>query len=335
MSSHVDSPVSASTEASSTAPALIGILCIIGAGTAFTINDVGIKWLSGGYALHQIVLVRSLIALTLTLGILVPLEGGYRLLRSKRWRMHILRGATVVLANMMFFAGLASLPLGEATAIFFVAPLFITALSALLLREVVGIRRWAAVGIGLAGVLVMMQPGGSAFQWAALLPLGAALCYASLQILTRTLSSTEKASVMAVYIQICFIVVSSLFGLIAGDGGFASAGSSPQVQFLFRAWAWPPLGDVLIMLGLGVLSATAGYLMSQGYRISQAAVVAPFEYVGLPMAVLWSILIWGDWPDAAAWLGIVLICGAGLYVFQREAALGRRLALRRPMPRNR
>lgn len=313
----------------------LGILCVIGAGAAFTTNDMAIKWLSGDYPLHQIILARSLIAILLTLAILVPLEGGFRNLRSRRWRLHIVRGGVLVIANMTFFLGLASLPLGEATAIFFVAPLLITALSALLLTETVGPRRWAAVSVGLLGVLVMLRPGTAAFQAAALLPLAAAFCYALLQITTRKLGSTEKASTMAAYQQVCFIVVSSGFGIVAGDGRFAGPDAGPEIDFLLRAWIWPSASDAAIMLGLGALSAAAGYLMSQGYRLSEAGLVAPFEYVALPLAVFWSVLLWGDWPDAMAWIGISLICGAGLYVFYRESALGKTIALRRPMPRNR
>jgi len=312
---------------------VLGIACVVGAGAAFTTNDMAIKWLSGDYALHQIILARSLIALFLTLAILVPWEGGYRNLLTRRWRLHLVRGGIVVIANMTFFLGLASLPLGEATAIFFVAPLLITALSAVILGEKVGPRRWGAVVVGLIGVLVMLRPGSAAFQTAALLPLAAALCYALLQILTRKLGTTDNASTMAAYIQICFVIVSGAFGLIAGDGRFAGPGAGPQIDFLLRAWLWPNAFDAGIMLGLGVLSATGGYLISQGYRLSEAGLVAPFEYAALPLAVFWSVLLWGDWPDAIAWLGIALICAAGLYIFYRESTLGRRMALRRPMPR--
>lgn len=314
---------------------VLGIFCVVGAGVAFTTNDMAIKWLSGDYPLHQIILVRSTIALLLTLTILVPLEGGYRKLLTRRWRLHLVRGGTVVVANMTFFLGLASLPLGEATAIFFIAPLLITALSALLLAETVGPRRWAAVMIGLTGVLVMLRPGSTAFQAAALLPLAAAFCYALLQIMTRKLGNTESASTMAAYIQVCFVVVSGTFGLVAGDGRFAGPGAGPQTEFLLRAWIWPSPSDTAVMLGLGALSATGGYLISQGYRLSEAGLVAPFEYCALPLAVFWSVLLWGDWPDAVAWIGIALICGAGLFVFYREFALGQKIALRRPMPRDR
>ena len=179
---------------------LLGISCVIGAVFAFTTQDMAIKWLSGDYALHQIVLIRALIALIVTLAIFVPLEGGYRNLRTRRPLLHLLRGLAIIVTNMTYFTALATLPLGEATALFFVAPLFITALSVLLLGERVDMRRWIAVFIGLSGVLVMLRPGDEIFRAAALLPVVSALAYALFQIMTRKLGVAEKASTMAFYI---------------------------------------------------------------------------------------------------------------------------------------
>ncbi len=303
-------------------PGLLGILCVIGAAVAFTTQDMMVKWLSGGYPLHQIVLVRASVALVILLAFVVPLEGGYGVLRTKRLGLHLARGFAVVVANLTFFTGLASLPLGEATAIFFAAPLFITILSIPMLGERVGPRRWAAVLIGLAGTAIMVRPGGATFQAAALLPLLAAFAYAMLQILTRKLGLAEKASAMAFYIQITMLVVATLFGLIAGDGRFAGSGG-PNLQFLFRAWVWPDTTDLWIMAGIGCLSAAGGYLVSQAYRVAEAGLVAPFEYIAMPLAVVWGILLWGDWPDALAWTGIGLVAGAGVYVFYRETLRSR------------
>jgi drug/metabolite transporter (DMT)-like permease len=301
---------------------------------AFTTQDMGIKWLSGDYALHQIVLIRAGIALALTLGILVPLEGGYRNLLTPRLPLHLARGLSVVVANFTFFLGLASLPLGEATALFFVAPLFITALSVLLLGEKVGLRRWVAVLIGLSGVIVMLRPGDELFRAAALLPVAAAFAYALLQIMTRKLGLAEKASTMAFYIQITFVVVSSSVGLAVGDGQYAGS-DSPQLKFLLRAWVWPSVHDALIILGIGILNGGGSYLISQAYRTSEAGLIAPFEYIAMPLAVFWGVVVWGDWPDGATWTGIALIGGAGLYVFYRETVRGALMARRQPMPRNR
>ncbi len=314
-------------------PSLVGILCVVGAVLTFSTQDMAIKWLSGDYPLHQIILTRASVAIILTLSVFVPLEGGYRILRTKRLPLHLLRGLAVVIANMTFFTGLASLPLGEATAIFFVAPLFITALSVVFLHEAVGPRRWFAVVIGLTGVIVMLRPGSGAFQYAALLPLAAALAYALLQIMTRKLGMQEKASTMAFYIQLTFVIVSSSIGLALGDGRFAGGG--PALDFLLRAWVWPARDDLLIMLAIGLLSGIGGYLISQAYRIAEAGLVAPFEYVAMPLAVFWSVLLWSDWPDTNTWLGIACIAGAGLYVFYRETVRGRENVLKRPMPRNR
>lgn len=311
-----------------------GILCVVGASIAFTTNDVGVKWLSGDYPLHQIILARASVALLITLVLIVPLEGGYGGLRTRRPVLHLLRGLAVVTANMTFFVSLATLPLGEATAIFFMAPLFITAFSVIFLGEIVGIRRWIAVIAGLVGVIIVVRPGSAAFQVTAMLPLVAAAAYALLQIMTRKLGMAERASTMAFYIQLTFIVASVCVGLALGDGRYAGSGNA-SIDFLARPWIWPPVGDIVIMIGLGVLSAAGGYLVSQAYRMCEAGLVAPFEYVAMPLAIFWSIFIWNDWPAPVAWVGICLIAGAGLYVFYRETVLSRRNAVARPMPRHR
>lgn len=313
---------------------LLGIGCAIAAWFMFSLNDVGIKLLSGDYPLHQVVWVRALIGMSVTLGVLLPMEGGYRQLKTKYLRLHLLRGLCVVLANMMFFTGLATISLPEASAIFFIAPLFITALSVVFLGETVGPRRWAAVAVGLVGVIVMLRPGSSAFKVAALLPLFAAAAYATLQVLTRKIGLKEKASVMAFYIQLVFVVVCTIFGLLFGDGRYANP-ANPSIDFLFRAWVMPPLPDLGIMIGLGVSSGIGGYLISQAYRICEAALIAPFEYLALVLAIIWGIGIWGEWPDLVAWLGITMIFSSGLFVFWREVVLDRKFVVKHPMPRNR
>lgn len=303
--------------------ALVGVLCALGASTAFSINDMGIKFLSGDYPLHQVVLVRASVALVFTMVIFMPLEGGLRNIRTKRPVTHLLRGLCVVSANMTFFAAIAALPLADAVAIFFVAPLLITALSVVILKEHVGPRRWAAILVGLAGVVIIVRPGGAGFQAAAVLPLIAATAYALLHIMTRRLGITESASTMAFYIQVTFVVVSAGIGLVLGDGGFAGA-THPSAEFLLRAWVWPETPDLVIMAGLGAASATGGYLISQAYRISEAGLIAPFEYVALIMAVFWGFMIWGEWPDPVVWLGIALILGSGVYMALRESRVGAR-----------
>jgi len=303
-------------------PRLTGILCVIGGVSCFTTQDTVIKFLSGGYPLHQIIFVRGTIALILILVVFVPLEGGVRRLYTHRLGLHALRGLTIVFANLFFFAGLASLPLGETTAIIFVAPLLITVLAAVLLHEKVNKRRWIAVGVGLLGTTLMIRPGTSVFNPMMFLPLLAATCYAMFQIMSRHIGSTESASTMAFYVQLMFIVVSALIGLLVGDGRFA-VDDNPTLNFLLRAWVWPSDRDLILLAGVGALSGIGAYLISQGYRITEASLVAPFEYAALPSAMAWSILFFGDWPDNWSWLGITLILGAGLYAFFQSNVQGR------------
>ena len=297
---------------------LIGVLSAVGAAFFFSINDVAIKFLSGDYALHQVVLIRSMIGMTFLLVFIFPREGGLMLFRTRRLGAHFLRAMCVVFANFCFFMALAAMPLADVVAIFFVSPLIITALSVLLLGEHVGPRRWLAVGIGLFGVLIMLRPGTSAFQLAALLPLAAACGYALLHMMTRRIRETERAATMTFYVQLVFIFVSLSIGLAVGNGRFAGSGD-PSLEFFFRQWVRPDPGDYLIFLLLGACSTGGAYLISQAYRLCEAGLAAPFEYIALPLAIFWGVVVFGEWPDAVSWFGISLIIVGGLYMFWREA----------------
>ena len=302
---------------------LIGVFCI-------SINDMLIKELSGAYPLHQIVFARSGIGILFSL-IIVQYEGGFGILKTSTPWQHALRGILIVIANMTFFVGLAVLPLADVTALFFVAPLFITLLSIPMLGERVGPLRLAAVAVGFVGVVIMQRPWTDAStlevsRLVLLLPVLAALTYALNQLLTRKLGMTSKASAMAVYIQATFIVVSVGFFVVAGDGRYAEGTTSEPLIFLLRAWVWPTGADMWVFAGLGLNAAIIGYCLSQAYRLADAATVAPFEYVGLPLAVFWGWAVFGDLPVLEVWIGIALILGAGLFVFLRERAKARIVA---------
>lgn len=294
---------------------LFGVLCISG-------NDMLIKQLSSGYPLHQIVFFRSAIAILFSM-VFLQFEGGWPALRTDTPWLHFLRGVLVVISNMSFFLALAVLPLADATALFFAAPLFITLLSIPILGERVGPLRLGAVLVGFIGVIIMQRPWVPsetliASRIVLLLPVLAALTYALNQLMTRKLGVKAKASALAIYIQGAFIVVSIVFFAIAGDGRFAAGTDNASIQFLLRAWIIPPPEDRWVLLGLGVNGALIGYCLSQAYRIADAATVAPFEYIGLPLSVFWGLMIFGDLPTWEVWVGIALILASGLFVFFRE-----------------
>jgi drug/metabolite transporter (DMT)-like permease len=163
---------------------------------------------------------------------------------------------------------------------------------------------------------VMLRPGAGVIQPAALLVLISAVLYSSGNLLARQMGGTESAMTLSLYVACGFIVVSGAMGLWAGDGHLAT--DDPLWALLFRPWIWPPLADWPIFLATGLSVSIGGLMVTQAYRTVEAGLVAPFEYVGMPMAILWGLVIFGTFPDLVAWVGIAMICGSGLYVIWRE-----------------
>ncbi len=296
---------------------LTGILLALGGALTLSMNDLAIKALSGTYALHQVILIRALIGIVLVLVVIRASGTGFAQLWTRRPWEHLFRVALTMVSNVTYFLGLAALPLADAVATAFVAPLFVTLMSAVLLGEKVGPHRWGAVVVGMVGVLVMVRPGSGMIQPASILVLISALCYAGTHMMTRRMRDTESAMTLAFFVQAGFIVVSATMGLIVGDGHLAGS-SNVSLAFLFRPWIIPAATDLWAFALTGFAVGIGGMMMSQAYRTNEAALVAPFEYAGMPMAIFWGVVVFGTWPDHTAWLGIALICGAGLYTLWRE-----------------
>ena len=262
-----------------------------------TLSDAVTKHLSAGYSIGEILFIRGWFMLLPTL-FLVWRAGGPAVLRVRSWRGQGLRALTVVGSSFFFVGGLRYLPLPDTTALAFAGPLFVTMLAPLMLGETVGWRRWAAVLVGFAGVVVLARPTGSAATWAALLPLGAALCGAFRDILTRRLSRTETS----LSILVVTTVVVALSGLAT----------------LPLGWTMPTVGDFALLAVTGVLLGSAHYLAIEALRLAPATTIAPFKYSSLIWAVLLGIMVWGHFPDGAMLAGALLIVGSGLYILHRE-----------------
>lgn len=301
---------------------LTGILLAAGGSLVFSINDLSIKALSDAYALHQIILIRALIAMSFVLVVIALSPKGFGQLRTARPGMHLVRVAIVMVSNVTFFVGLAKLPLADAVAVAYVSPIIITLLSILFLGEKVGPRRWAAVIVGMFGVLVMLRPGMGVIQPAAILVLLSAVLYAAGNLFVRHMGPTESAMTLTFYVQLGFIVVSLCMGLWTADGHLADETS--LWAFLFRPWIWPPMADWPYFLATGLSVGLGALMVTQAYRTTEAALIAPFEYVGMPAAILWGLIFFGTFPDKTGWVGIALICGSGLYVIWRETVAKRK-----------
>lgn len=253
----------------------------------------------------------------LVVSIIIKLEGGISILKTRRPGLHFLRGTMLVFANMFFFLGLASMPFAETVALFFTAPLFICMMSQPVLGEKVGLSRWLVILLGLAGVIVMLRPGAEVFRLTSLLPIVAAFSYAAMQMMTRKLGMQEKAGTLTFYIQLAFIIISSIIGLSIGDGSL-NTGDNPTMDFLLRAWTWPGVEDFKLLALCALMVSIGGYLLSQAYRLGQASIVAPFEYSSMPFALLVGYYLWGDWPDWISFAGSGLIIFSGLLIVYLE-----------------
>ena len=300
------------------------ILCLTAALVFLTISDSIIKWLSPHLPLHEITLFRSLFAM-LVVFLFIHLEGGISTLKTRRPVLHFVRGSMLVLANMFFFLALAAMPLAETVSLFYTAPLFICIFSGPVLGEKVGISRWLIIFLGLLGVVVMLRPGSEVFRPISLLPILAALSYAAMTMMTRKLGMQEKAGALTFYIQLAFIVISSIVGLAIGEGNLNQGQfDNPAMSFLLRAWRWPDTQEFQLLLLCGVIVAFGGYLISQAYRLGEASIVAPFEYASLPFALIVGYYIWGDWLDWISFTGSGLIICSGLLILYLENRANRR-----------
>ncbi|WP_286936505.1 DMT family transporter [Achromobacter sp. UBA4530] len=278
--------------------AAAGIACVAGGIFFLTLSDANAKWLGASYNPLQILFLRALIALPFVTALALWL-GGRRVLRTTHPGLHLTRGAINVVSACCFYLGLQALPLAEATAIAFAAPLFVTALSVLILKERVDGKRWLAVLAGFAGVLIVVRPGTQAFQAATLLPLTTALLYAVMMITARGINRAEGMLTTTFYIVLGQLVCSAI-GL---------------------PWVWraPAMDDLPYFGGVALFSTLGLALITQGFRIGPASVVAPFDYTGLVWATILGWIFWREAPDAYAYLGAVFIAGSGVYIAVREA----------------
>ena len=295
-----------------------GIAFLVSAAFVISIQNIIIRWIGGDYSALEIVAVRSMVALPGTL-LFFRYEGRRGLPTTKLPMLEFVRGLFLFLSYTTFMMGLAALPLAQIEAIRFSGPLMITFLSVVMLGETVGPRRWVALIIGFLGVLLIVQPGSASFNFGSVFVLISVLFYALVAILTRKLQAEDSSATMAYFSSLVYLLAALvLVPLPAIVGDVPNA--HPSIAFLIRPWSMPTLIDGLIMAGLGVIWAIWMYLLSRAYSLAQASVAAPFEYVSLPINILWGFLIWREIPTWMTLAGAALTLGSGMYVLYRERA---------------
>ena len=281
------------------ARAAIATICL---GVFFMgLSDMLAKNLAADHHPLQIVMVRNLIAAPMIVAI-VAWRGGLRGFVTQTPWLHVLRGLLLLGAGYTFFSALRTLGLAEATAIGFAAPIFITLLSAVVLREAVGWRRWLAVLAGFIGVLMIVRPGAETFQPASLYVVATAVFYALFMTSSRWIHRDE-----------------TLWTMMFWNNLFPTLLSAPVVPFV---WTEIPVFHWQLLAGMAVLSAFGVPLIAQAFRMAPASVVAPFDYTILLWACLWGWLYWGELPDQWTWAGAAVITASGIYIVLREARVG-------------
>jgi len=281
----------------------------------FSLQDIAVKWIGGNYPVSEIVLFRSIVALPVAL-LFARAEGQRELPSSRRRTLEYVRGLCLFLSFTTYMMGLAALPLADLAAIRFSGPLMITTLSVAFLGEWVESRRWLALLIGFIGVLLIVQVGSANFNLGSIVVLVSVVFYAVSVLITRQLRSADSSATMAYYSSLVYVVATLI--MVPLTLAVGEIHTHPSIAFLFRTWQMPTLLDWAIMSGLGLVWASAMYLMARAYSLAQASVVAPFEYATLPINAMWGFVLWQEVPTATTWIGALLTVFSGIYIVYRE-----------------
>lgn len=277
---------------------LRGIVLMWLAMAALTVMDAIMKALAGDYVSTQVAALRGIVSLPFILVWIYWRERSFRTIVAARWVWHIARGLMGILMLTMFIYALGTMPLSQAYALFFIAPLLITALSVPLLGESVGARRWFAVVVGFAGMLVIVRPGFAPISLATLAVLVTALCYALNAISVRILGRTDSTAAMTFW----FIAV-----VAVGAGLLA-----------LPHWQPVALAHAPMLLALGLSGALGQVWITAAFRCAPVSVVAPFEYSALLWGVALDAAVWGVLPPPIVFAGAAIIVASGLYLMRRE-----------------
>jgi drug/metabolite transporter (DMT)-like permease len=266
----------------------------------FSVNDALGKWLLRDYSVGELLLIRSAAALV----VLVPFlwnTGASAFVTAPRPALQIVRIVLSALEVAMFFWAVSYLPLADAVTFYLAGPIYVTALSVVLLGEIVGWRCWSAVAAGFIGVVLALHPSPASFTLPALIALGGSIFFSVLMITTRMLRHTPDMV------------------LIGGQVGATLVLGAAFAPF---GWVRPSLRDFLLLALFGVLSIVALACVNRSLKLAPASVVVPYQYTMVVWATVLGYAVFGDVPNLLTLAGAAIIIAAGLYIFWREQMRG-------------
>ena len=273
---------------------------MIGGALALTINDGMAKYLTETYPVGQVMALRGTFILCLLIFLFISARKKLNL-KIYSWRNNFYRAAAMTGSTFCFITGLSYLPIADAIAIAFAAPLLTTLLAVFCLRERVGLHRWIAIFFGFIGVIIIVQPTNDAFKVAALAPLGAAFFGAIRDVITRKITSSESSFT---------ILLTSMFLItLAGYLTFPLGWSEFQVEHIW------------LFLCSSILVGVAQYLMIEAFRLGEVGLISPFKYSSLLWAVIIGFIVWGDIPGYFVLVGATILIISGVYLLRAEKNL--------------
>jgi len=296
-----DTPVSSAVPVSGRNATLAGIGLMVLGIFAYSLNDVMGKWLVATYSVPQVMLIRGIFALAI-LAPFIRREGWKPFATMQQPGLQLLRGLTVIGDVTCFYWSVAYLPLADVMTYYLAGPIYVTALSPLLLGERVGWRRWTAVIVGFIGVLIALRPSADTLSLPALTAFCGSLSFSLLMITTRKLRGTSETVLITTQ-----VVAPLLAGLIIAPFG----------------WVPPSPRDFVLLGLLGVVSMSAGFCVNRALKLAPASVVVPYQYTMIVWAVIFGYVFFADIPRPETLIGATIIVGAGLFIFLREQAVAR------------
>jgi drug/metabolite transporter (DMT)-like permease len=274
------------------------ILAMIYSMAAFVAGDALIKTASRDLPLGEMLAIRGAAGVALMLAF-IHASGAVHSVLHLLTRANIARSFSDVGATHFFFAGLFMMPFADAAAIGQFAPLAVTAAAALFFAEPVGWRRWLATVVGFIGVMIIIRPGTTAFNWGAVFIIASIACIVTRDLLTRVISLDLPVSV----ITLSTLVAVGLSGLVRG---------------LFETWVWPAPGALVLVVCAAITNCIGYFGVVAAMRYGDISTVGPFRYTAIPFAVLLGWLVFGEVPDMVAFVGMAIVIAAGLYTLHRE-----------------
>ena len=306
-----------------------GIILILLAMMVFSVQDGIMKHIFNFVSLYEIYLIRTVVSFALIL-IFLKITKKQIVFKSQYPILTLCRVILFFFGFSTFYVSLTVLPLGTATALFFVTPFLITIFAHFILKEKVGPRRWTAVAVGFIGVYVTLNPDFSNFNYLSLLPILCALCYSLSMIIIKMTSDKDSVYTQTFTFYIGAIFFSIIFYFIIGDGQYNTI-DHPASQFILRKWFVDLEESIVLMIATGITATLAFLFLFTAYSIASPSVVSPFEY----SILLWSPLIgwiyFQEIPTLNTISGILIIVSSGVYIFMREKAQEQFIATEKPL----